>query len=128
MGRTANPAQPLEIELKTQNDSGQTGTATLTADGEGFRVVVEVTAPTKFPGPVQHAHIHNVTCRDYAKITGFDRQLATVVDELSDLTDGRSTTTVSTPLSERTTGTYSINVHEQNDPYTAVACGDVPKR
>jgi hypothetical protein len=65
-------------------------------------------------------------CR-YAKLRGFDNQLATVRDERASLVRGRSRTTVEARLSERTTGRFSINVHEQNFPFTDVACGDIPK-
>jgi hypothetical protein len=130
-GAEAAPtAEPGTLELTTQNKSGQRGTATLAPreGGDGFTVVLEVTPPKRFAGPTQHAHIHDVTCEEYASISGFDAQLATVEDTLNDLQEGRSETTfLATPLSERTTGAFSINVHEQNHPFVAVAGGDNPR-
>jgi hypothetical protein len=126
---TATGAGEITIDLAEQNDSGQTGSATLRASGdESFDVLIEMSPPAKFPGDSQNAHIHEVSCAEYAAMKGFTERLETVVDWLSNLAKGRSTTTVRQPLSERADGTFSINVHEQNAPYTVVACGDIPKR
>lgn len=125
---TAGTSAPMTVSLATENASGQTGTATLQPGGDTFEVHLEVAPPKKFKGEYQHAHVHDVTCAEYRKIQGFDAQLGTVVDELNDLEDGESTSTVYAPLAKRATGAYSINVHEQNDPYTVVACGDIPRR
>ena len=126
---SAPRARPITIKLNEQNASGQTGTAMLREREDGtFNVLIEMSPPSKFPGDSQNAHTHNVTCAEYAGMTGFNERLATVVDWLSSLAKGRSSTTVEQPLAERATGTFSINVHEQNSPYTVVACGDIPKR
>ena len=116
---------PVTFELAAENGSGQTGTATLTANDDGtFSVVLEV---EKSGEHMFHpAHIHTGTCGEYRELEDVDAQLATVSDELQDVADGRSESTVSVPLAERLTGTYSINVHEPIDPYPVVACGDIP--
>ncbi len=119
--------EPVTIELKEENGSGQTGTATLKPAGKTFDVELEVTAPKKFKGEFQHAHVHDVTCAEYRKLKDFNAQLGTVVNQLSDLSRGKSRSTVSASLADRATGSYSINVHEQDAPYTVVACGDIPK-
>lgn len=116
------------IALKQQNRSGQSGTATLIKRADGtFTVKLRMSKPARFPGASQNAHIHNVTCAKYARMKSFNAQLATVVDWLTNLSRGRSTTHVSVPLAKRTTGRFAINVHEQNAPYTVVACGDIPR-
>ncbi len=126
---TAGATAGTTIELKEQNASGQTGTATLRRrTGDSFEVAIEMTPPARFPGASQNAHIHDVTCAEYAAMDDFNKQLATVVDWLSSLSKGRSSTTVEQPLAERTTGKFAINVHEQEAPYTVVGCGDIPKR
>jgi hypothetical protein len=103
------------------------GTAPLIKRADGtFTVKLRMSKPVRFPGPSQNAHIHNVTCAN-ARIKTFLGQLATVVDTLTNLTRGRSTTHVTVPLRKRTTGRFAINVHEQNGPYTIVACGDIPR-
>ena len=123
----AEPAK-LVVKLKQENRSGQSGTAVLVSRKRGFDVVLRVSRPVRFPGNSQNAHIHDVTCAKYRRIKGFSRQLATVADSLYNLDRGRSTSTVGVPLAKRTTGTFSINVHDDNAPYTVVACGDIPKR
>ena len=126
---TAAGTAGTTIELKEQNASGQTGTATLRRrKGGGFDVAIAMSPPSRFPGESQNAHIHDVTCDEYARMTDFNEQLATVVDGLSSLANGRSSTTVEQPLAKRATGKFSINVHEQEAPYTVVGCGDIPKR
>jgi hypothetical protein len=126
---SAPRAHTIKIKLKEQNASAQTGTATLREREDGtFNVLIEMSPPSKFPGDSQNAHTHNVTCAEYAGMTDFNERLATVVDWLSSLAKGRSSTAVEQPLAERATGTFSINVHEQNSPYTVVACGDIPER
>jgi hypothetical protein len=119
----------ITISLEEQNASGQTGTATLREGNDGsFEALIETSPPARFPGDSQNVHIHDVTCAEYAAMTGFNERLGTIVDWLPNLSKGRSQTTYERPLAERTTGTFSINVHEQNPPYTVVACGDIPKR
>jgi hypothetical protein len=122
-------AAKITIALKQQNRSGQSGTATLIKRKDGtFTVLIRMSRPAKFPGPSQNAHIHNVTCAKYARMKSFNARLATVVDGLPNLRRGRSTAHVSVSLAKRTTGRFAINVHEQNAPYTVVACGDIPRR
>jgi hypothetical protein len=119
----------ITVELTEQNESGQSGTASLRERQNGtFDVLIEMSPPSKFPGAAQNAHIHNASCAEYAAMTDFNERLATVVDWLSSLAKGGSSTKVAVPLAERATGTYAINVHEQNAPYTVVACGDIPGR
>jgi hypothetical protein len=128
---TAPPAvavdEPVSVELHEVNASGQSGTASLTAGAdESIGVVLQIEGPNG-----RHAHIHDVTCAKYASMNDFDAQLATVRETLADLSEGTSQTEVTVldgGLPARTTGGYSINVHEKAPPYDAVACGDIPKR
>jgi hypothetical protein len=116
----------ITVPLEQQNGSGQAGQATLQSSADGLRVVIRLRNDHSSSNP---AHIHDVTCAQYRRITNVDQQYATVNDPLSDLRAGRSETTLGdVSLSDRTTGTYSINVHEPTYPYKAVACGDIPRR
>jgi hypothetical protein len=116
----------ITVPLEQQNGSGQAGQATLRSSAEGMRVVISLRNDHASSNP---AHIHDVTCAQYRRITNVDQQYATVNDPLSDLRAGRSETTLGdVSLSDRTTGTYSINVHEPTYPYKAIACGDIPRR
>jgi hypothetical protein len=116
----------ITVPLQQQNGSGQSGKATLQSSAQGMRVLISLRNDHASSNP---AHIHDVTCAQYRRITNVDDQYATVKDPLSDLRAGRSETTLGdVSLSDRTTGTYSINVHEPTYPYKAVACGDIPRR
>jgi hypothetical protein len=119
----------ITIALEEENASGQAGTAVLRETKKGkFEVLIKMSPPAKFAGEAQNAHIHDVTCAGYERMKSFAKRLGTVVDWLPNLSDGRARGTVDAPLAERTTGTFAINVHEQNAPYTVVACGDIPRQ
>ena len=88
----------LTLTLAEQKDSGQSGTATLTADGDAqTRVVVELSNP---PGPAQPSHIHSGTCDD----------IGPVVAPLESVEDGKAESVVSMPLEELQRG--GLIVHE----------------
>lgn len=119
----------ITVALEEENASGQSGTAVLRETKKGkFEVLIKMGPPAKFAGEAQNAHIHDVTCAGYARMKSFDERLGTVIDWLPNLSDGRAHGTVQAPLAKRTTGTFAINVHEQNAPYTVVACGDIPRQ
>lgn len=111
----AAPSDEVMVELAEQNNSGESGTATLTAMGEQTRVVVEI--PSQIT-PSQPAHIHEGSCGpalNPAPLHG-----------LLNVMDGRSETVVDRPLSELTAGGLAINVHESNEELeTHVACGNL---
>ena len=122
---TSETPEPITIELQEVNDSGQSGTATLipgeVGEIETFDVRLEIEPANESP---QMAHVHSVTCAEYAKVDGFAEQLATVRNSLTDVRDGKSESrNVSGSVA---TGAFSINVHEPAHPFPAVACGDIP--
>ncbi len=119
---------PVTVALRAENGSGRSGTATLRrADETSMTVLIELTRSGTHP--YEPAHIHTGTCADYRRLKTYDAQAATVADELQDVRDGRSESTVYTAsLAQRTTGAYSINVHEPTGDNVVVACGDIPKR
>lgn len=129
-------AAAITFALHEENHSGRNGEATLeateaTASGpgggkrEGTRVTIRISPDTGGSNP---AHIHDVTCAQYRAMGSFGEQLATVEDGLSGLDHGRSETVITTELTARTNGGYSINVHKPAHPYEVIACGDIPRR
>ena len=113
----ATPAEqePVTVELEEQNDSGQSGEATLTPEGEQTRVALQVENPPSVPQPV---HIHDGTCEELDPTPKYP---------LENLTDGTSETVVDVPLSELQAGEFAINAHaSEADPGTYVSCGAVP--
>jgi Cu/Zn superoxide dismutase len=112
---TAAAAESITVDLGEQNSSGESGTATLTADGEQTTVAVELSGAPATPQP---AHIHDGTCAT----------LGDVVYPLTNVENGASETTVDAPLSDLQGADYDINVHESEEMIqTYVACGDIPK-
>jgi hypothetical protein len=88
--------------------------------------VISVTLEVEPAGPKYHAHIHDVSCADYRRMTSFNAQYATVAEGLSDVVDGKSETDVTAPLSRFGRAGFSINVHKYAHPYPVIACGDIP--
>lgn len=111
-------AQPREVNvtMKPQNKSGESGTARLTPEGDGTRV--EITLKGQPAGVSQPAHIHEGTC---AKLDPKPKY------GLQNVVDGKSSSLV--PVSEKTllSGKHlAINVHKSADDIkTYVACGDI---
>jgi hypothetical protein len=108
----------ITVDLTEQNESGQSGTATLTPNDDGtFEVAIELSPGGEAPQP---AHIHEGTCPD----------VGDVAVALNDVLDGASTTenvefSLEDVLRADSPG-YAINVHKsaaESDVY--VACGDI---
>ncbi|MEX0675205.1 MAG: hypothetical protein WD067_10550 [Gaiellaceae bacterium] len=104
----------VTVELAEQNGSGESGTATLTAEGELTRVVLELSNPTSDSQP---AHIHAGTCATLDPAPAFG---------LPNVESGSSEATVEATLDELTSGEYAVNVHQSNDEADVyVACGEI---
>lgn len=106
----------VTVEMDEQNDSGQSGSATLTFIDEGTtEVVLELLDGPDNPQPV---HVHAGSCDE----------LGDVAYPLNDLEDGRSSTQLEASLDELTGGDFAINAHQSADEIeTYTACGDVPQ-
>jgi Cu/Zn superoxide dismutase len=110
-------AQPttVTIALAEENNSGQSGTATLSAEGNQTRVVIDL---ANSPAGPQPAHIHTGNCGP---------TLGGIVFNLEFPRDGKSTSLVATPLSAIQTGGFAINVHKSpQEANVYVACGNIP--
>jgi hypothetical protein len=103
------------VELSEQSGSGQSGTATLTANEDGtVHVSIELSPPGEESQP---AHIHEGTCADLNPEPAFP---------LDDVVDGSSETDVNVSLEDLSLSDYAVNVHQsaaEADVY--VACGDI---
>jgi len=104
----------VTVQLGEQNGSGESGTATLTAEGEKTRVVVDISNGTSAPQP---AHIHEGSCADLDPTPKYP---------LQNVVDGKSTSTVQASLDDLKGQAYAINVHmSESDLMTYVSCGDI---
>jgi hypothetical protein len=121
---SSEAAEPITVELREADGSGRSGTATLVPRQSGAITTYEVTLEITPPGDeLLVAHVHDVTCAEYAEITVQSEQIATVRAPLSDVRDGTSTSTVPGSSTE---GGASINVHRSAERFPVVACGDIP--
>jgi len=110
----AYAADSTTVTLAAENNSGETGTATLTAMGDNTQVVLNLTgAPAGTPQP---AHIHIGTCPG----------VGAVKYPLSPVVEGKSTTMVKAKLADISTGGFAINVHKSAAEVSVyVSCGTI---
>jgi hypothetical protein len=111
-------ADTATTTLKAQNNSGESGTATLTKAGDNqTKVVLEVQgAPAGVSQPV---HIHKGSCAKLDPKPAYP---------LSPVVNGKSETTVKTSLDSLQKGGYAINGHKSaQEAATYVFCGDIAK-
>lgn len=104
--------QSVTINLTAQNNSGVSGTAVLTPDGAGTKVVLNL---TNAPGP-HPAHIHAGACPT----------VGAVVFPLTSVTNNRSETTVAASIADILRAPHAINVHKSPQEISAyVSCGNL---
>ena len=116
LGAPVAAADPVTIQLGAQNNSGITGTATLTDLGNNqTRVAITVTGfQVGTPSPV---HIHDGTCATLNPAVKYP---------LTNLVDGKSETTVPVALSALLAQPHAINAHKSAQEATVyVACGNI---
>ena len=93
--------------------SGESGTATLTAEGDKTKVVIDLQGNSS----AQPAHIHKGSCADLDAAPEY---------ALADVRGGTSTSTVDAKLDDLRDGAFAINVHmSAAEIETYVACGNV---
>ncbi len=105
----------VTLQLRELNESGVSGTVTLSAIDDGHTLVdIEVEAAGH---PHMPAHIHPGTCVELVPQPHY---------ALESVVDGRSSTAVAAPLEELLSGEQALNIHmsnEEMDVYSA--CGDL---
>ncbi|HEY7589978.1 MAG TPA: hypothetical protein VH723_03235 [Candidatus Limnocylindrales bacterium] len=111
----STPRTSVSFGLETLNDSGVTGTVTLTDAGDGrTRVEVRVDPAGNLDMP---AHIHPGSC---------DALVPQPKLPLENVVNGFSATVVPAPLTELTAGGLAVNLHRSNqDLATYTACADL---
>lgn len=105
---------PSTVQMAAQNNSGQTGTTTMTARGDQTEVVINVSAGQA--GVDQPAHIHTGTCAAPGP----------VVFPLSPVKEGKSTTLVNAKLADIANGQHIVNVHKSAQEVSVyTSCGAI---
>lgn len=114
--REGRAAGPVTVKLEPQNNSGESGTATLTEEGGKTKVAVSVTGQPA--GVAQPMHIHKGTC---------DKLDPKPTYGLPSLVNGKSEATVDVSLADLQKGGYAINGHKSaQEVSTYVYCGAIP--
>ena len=114
--REGRAAGPVTVKLEPQNNSGESGTATLTEEGGKTKVAVSVTGQPA--GVAQPMHIHKGTC---------DKLDPKPTYGLPSLINGKSEATVDVSLADLQKGGYAINGHKSAQAVsTYVYCGAIP--
>lgn len=108
----ADTARTVTVQLGTLNGSGESGAATLRAQGNKTIVIIKLSGGSDVEQP---AHFHVGTCDHYQPRPLYP---------LEDVVDGKSTTTLNVPIDKLTGGDLIINVHKSYaDIATQAACG-----
>jgi hypothetical protein len=117
-GGSSSESDPVELEIRLdeQNGSAESGTATLTTEGDKTRVVLDLQSRSATPvAPRQPAHIHKGSCEKLDPTPAYT---------LNDVKAGASTSTVDARLSDLEKDAFVINVHESGGNIERyVACG-----
>jgi hypothetical protein len=117
LGLAASPAVRADsgtvvVKMEGTNGSGESGTATLTPNGNKTVVVIKLSGGSSVEQP---AHFHTGTCDHYEPRPLYG---------LNDVVKGQSTSTVNQPIDKLTGGNLIINVHKSYDDIaTQVSCG-----
>jgi Cu/Zn superoxide dismutase len=116
MAASAAAPQTVTVSMKALNGSGENGTAVLTQQADGVKVVVALTgAPS---GVAQPTHIHVGTCGNINKAPEY---------ALKNTVDGKGASAVpGITLAQLLKGKYAINVHKSGTELgTYVSCGNI---
>ena len=108
-------ADPLTVQLTAQNNSGQSGTATLTDMGDGTtKVVLSLTDLGATPQPV---HIHDGTCATLNPTPKYP---------LTNMVNGKSETVVKVAMGQLLAQPFAINAHKSGQEVSVyTACGNI---
>lgn len=105
----------VTVRLEAQNNSGQSGSATLFPEGDKTRVVIELLNTPA--GVAQPAHIHSGSCDKLDKAPKWP---------LEEVKNGRSVTVVAASIDTLLKDASAINIHKSAaDVQTYVSCGNI---
>jgi Cu/Zn superoxide dismutase len=111
----AAQGQTVTVEMTSQNNSGVTGTATLTEIGSG-KLRVEIRANGSGAGP-QPAHIHEGNCAQLNPAPKFP---------LNNVVNGSSTTEIDGSIAALLAAPHAVHMHKSPDELPVyVACADI---
>ncbi|HET6316860.1 MAG TPA: LPXTG cell wall anchor domain-containing protein [Chloroflexota bacterium] len=110
----AAQSQPQTLQLNAQNNSGISGTATLSESGGRTRLELKVTGAGAGPEP---AHIHAGSCAQLDPTPTFT---------LQPVSNGASSTEVNATVAMLTETPHAVHMHKSADELSVyVACADI---
>lgn len=110
----AGMSEPMTSDLSELNDSGVSGTVTLTPMENQTKVTINLTGAPE--GGVHPAHIHKGTCDN----------LGAPTYPLNDIRNGTSETTIDATVEAITSEAHAVNVHKSPEELSSyVACGEI---
>ena len=110
-------ADSMNVALSPQSGSGESGTATLTKQGDKQTKVVLSVNGAEGTQPV---HIHKGTCDKLDPAPAYG---------LPAVTGGKAESTVNVSLADLQKGEYAINGHKSpQEASVYVFCGEIPKQ
>lgn len=114
-GGTVAQGSEITVKLVDWSETGVTGTAVLTDQGNTSQVVVSIDGPGVVGG--HELHIHNGTCGNPGTAT----YTLNPIDA-----NGKSTSTINLSVAQLTRGNYFINVHPDEENWDAwMVCGNI---
>jgi hypothetical protein len=105
----------FSVPLDSVDDSGVTGGASIRGVDEGVEITVFISAGDE--GGVHPVNIYEGTCAELGEVS----------EELENIEEGQSVTTIDSTLGDIMTGEYAIAVGaSEDDAETHVMCGNIP--
>jgi hypothetical protein len=117
-GKSGGDGKTVQVPLRAQNKSGESGTVKLTPMGDQTKVEISLKGTPK--GVAQPAHVHEGSCSKLDPKPKYP---------LSNVVNGKSSSEVPVKMDELLGGGMAVNVHKSGDDIkTYVACGDLKAR
>ena len=110
------PGRTVIVDLLESNDSGQSGTATLTEYGPSTHVALSLLAGAL---KTESVHVHSGRCGD--NLGSVDYPLISFVGG-----SGESATTLDVSLDDLQDGDHAISAHAAGEVSVDTACGNIP--
>lgn len=111
-----------DVALHSENDSGVTGDARLTANGAQTVVSVRLAGAGAAQQGIHQGHIHRGTCAD---LGGISIRLSPITTDAAGA--GEVTTAIDTAFAAIADGEHAISYHEAGgSPGKPIACGVIP--
>ena len=112
-----SPLSEITVQMTADNNSGETGTAILKAEGAQTKVIISAVGFTQ--GVSQASHIHAGSCGPVGGAVKYP---------LSAIVNGQAETTINVSLTDLLAQLpLYVNMHRSTTDFTQVSCGNITK-